>query len=57
MLGSKRIKNSKNLCALFVILSIRLLFLFVARFYVGDFMLFYIGYERCLIPIFFLILG
>lgn len=57
VLGSKRIKNSKNLCALFVILSIRLLFLFVVRFYVGDFMLFYIGYERCLIPIFFLILG
>nr|DAZ91271.1 TPA_asm: ND4 [Gammarus pulex] len=57
VLGSKSIKNSKNLCALFVILSISLLFLFVVSFYVGDFMLFYIGYESCLIPIFFLILG
>lgn len=57
VLGSKSIKIINYLRGFFIALNVRLLMGFMVRFYVSDFMIFYIRYERCLVPIFFLILG
>nr|APL97243.1 NADH dehydrogenase subunit 4 [Garjajewia cabanisii] len=57
ILGSKAVKKVSSLRGVFVGLSMSLLGLFLASFYVSDFMFFYLGFESCLIPIFFLVLG
>lgn len=57
ILGSRGIKKKNYLSSFFISLNLRLLIGFMVRFYVSDFMIFYISYERCLVPIFFLILG
>nr|YP_008964135.1 NADH dehydrogenase subunit 4 [Eulimnogammarus verrucosus]AHB14322.1 NADH dehydrogenase subunit 4 [Eulimnogammarus verrucosus] len=57
MLGSHSIKKVSNLSDFFIKLGMVLLGLFLVSFYVSDFLFFYLGFESCLIPIFFMILG
>nr|YP_006234450.1 NADH dehydrogenase subunit 4 [Gammarus duebeni]AER12196.1 NADH dehydrogenase subunit 4 [Gammarus duebeni] len=57
ILGSKKVKKMSSLLSLFCSLIMSLLLVFLVSFYVSDFMLFYLSFESCLIPIFFLILG
>lgn len=57
VLGRKTIKKVRSLKGVFMRLSVRLLGLFLVRFYVSDFIFFYLGFEGCLIPIFFIVLG
>nr|YP_009107167.1 NADH dehydrogenase subunit 4 [Eulimnogammarus vittatus]AIT99451.1 NADH dehydrogenase subunit 4 [Eulimnogammarus vittatus] len=57
VLGSQAIKKSSSLSYIFVKLMLALLGLFLISFYVSDFLFFYLGFESCLIPIFFMILG
>lgn len=57
ILASKGVKIKKYLINFFIGLNIRLLVGFVVRFYVSNFIIFYLRYESCLVPIFFLILG
>lgn len=56
-IGRVRIKKGNWLRSGFVGLNIGLVRVLLLSFYVSDFMFFYVGFERCLIPIFFLILG
>nr|DAZ91363.1 TPA_asm: ND4 [Pandorites podoceroides] len=56
VLGSVMVK--KNLLRyMFLMFNMALLISFLVSFYVSDFMFFYLGFESCLVPIFFLILG
>nr|YP_009339287.1 NADH dehydrogenase subunit 4 [Eulimnogammarus cyaneus]APL97177.1 NADH dehydrogenase subunit 4 [Eulimnogammarus cyaneus] len=57
ILGSKTIKKVSSLRGVFISLAMSLLGMFLVSFYVSDFMFFYLGFEGCLIPIFFMILG
>nr|DAZ91206.1 TPA_asm: ND4 [Echinogammarus berilloni] len=57
VLGSKGVKKNSSLKGVFVMLNVSLLLSFFVSFYVSDFMFFYLGFESCLIPFFFLILG
>nr|DAZ91324.1 TPA_asm: ND4 [Echiuropus macronychus] len=57
VLGSKSIKKLSSLCNVFVSLAMSLLGMFLISFYIADFMFFYLGFETCLIPIFFMVLG
>nr|QWC54434.1 NADH dehydrogenase subunit 4 [Gammarus lacustris] len=57
VLGSKSIKSHSSAKGFFIMLSVSLLGLFLVSFYVSDFMFFYLGFESCLIPIFFMIFG
>nr|DAZ91232.1 TPA_asm: ND4 [Gammarus fossarum] len=57
MLGSSGVKKKNYLSSFFIALNLSLLMGFMVSFYVSDFMMFYISYESCLVPIFFLILG
>nr|DAZ91222.1 TPA_asm: ND4 [Marinogammarus marinus] len=56
VLGSKT-ANETSLSFSFTRLNLTLLAGFFATFYVSDYMFFYVGFESCLVPIFFLILG
>nr|YP_009118047.1 NADH dehydrogenase subunit 4 [Brachyuropus grewingkii]AJF22808.1 NADH dehydrogenase subunit 4 [Brachyuropus grewingkii] len=57
VLGSKTIKKTSSLRGTFMSLSMSLLGMFLLSFYVSDFMFFYLGFEGCLVPIFFMVLG
>nr|DAZ91284.1 TPA_asm: ND4 [Gammarus wautieri] len=57
VMGSKSVKIGNYLSSFFIVLNVSLLVGFVVSFYVSDFMMFYLSYESCLVPIFFLILG
>nr|YP_009478335.1 NADH dehydrogenase subunit 4 [Gammarus roeselii]AVP50040.1 NADH dehydrogenase subunit 4 [Gammarus roeselii] len=56
-MGSVSIKKGNWLSSGFVGLNMGLVSVLLLSFYVSDFMFFYVGFESCLIPIFFLILG
>nr|DAZ91343.1 TPA_asm: ND4 [Gammarus chevreuxi] len=57
VLGSKGIKKMSGLRFFFSSLAVSLVVVFLVSFYVSDFMFFYLSFEVCLVPIFFLILG
>lgn len=56
VLGRKT-ANETSLRFSFTRLNLTLLAGFFATFYVSDYIFFYVGFESCLVPIFFLILG
>nr|DAZ91299.1 TPA_asm: ND4 [Crypturopus inflatus] len=56
-LGSKQVKLTKTSPFLFISLNLLLLSALLITFYVSNFMLFYLAFEVCLVPIFLLILG
>nr|DAZ91310.1 TPA_asm: ND4 [Baikalogammarus pullus] len=57
LLGSNSVKESSSYRFLFVCLMVSLMSALVVSFYVSDFLYFYVSFEVCLVPIFFLILG
>lgn len=57
ILGRNKIKKSRFLQFFFIFLNRTIILLFLIRFYVSSFIFFYLRFETCLIPIFFLILG
>nr|APL97217.1 NADH dehydrogenase subunit 4 [Acanthogammarus victorii] len=56
-LGSKSVKKLFGVGGRFISVCQMLLGALLVSFYVSDFMFFYLGFEGCLVPIFFLILG
>ena len=57
VIGSQKLKDTNNYSSLFIIVSIILLLSLVLRFSCLDFFLFYICFERSLLPTLLLILG
>nr|UIN24712.1 NADH dehydrogenase subunit 4 [Eusirus cf. giganteus clade g2] len=57
LVGSMKLKDSSGFKSSFVCLSVFLLFFLTLSFSVSDLLFFYVGFECCLIPVFFMIVG
>nr|YP_009684668.1 NADH dehydrogenase subunit 4 [Gammarus pisinnus]QDS78471.1 NADH dehydrogenase subunit 4 [Gammarus pisinnus] len=57
MLGSKNVKKLSQSWGVYIMVMVSLVSMLMVSFYVSEFIFFFISYESCLIPIFFLILG